>query len=33
VKITAVFDISEDEHRDTVQGIIELGGEITDEQD
>lgn len=33
MKIHAVFEIDESEYQDTAQGIIELGGEITNEED
>ena len=32
-KITAVFDCDETEYDDTVSGILDLGGEITNEED
>lgn len=31
IKITAVFDCDDSEYDDTIQGILALGGEITDE--
>jgi len=33
MKITAVFDIDDEEYNDTIQAIIEAGGEITNEED